>query len=86
MLNSTQSADTIISISIGGTAINGKDYQKLAKKVVVFAGNTSSVIDVVPIDDAKRERQETVKVTLLSRKNYKLGKAKKALVTITDND
>lgn len=86
ILNNARTSDTIIYLSIGGTAINGKDYQKINKKVTVQAGKLSSAIDIVPIDDAKREKQESVKLTLLSKKAYKLANIKKAVLTITDND
>jgi hypothetical protein len=86
MLDNAQTVDTIIYLSIGGTAINGKDYQKINKKVTVRAGNLSTAIEIVPIDDAKREKQESVKLTLLSKRFYKLDKIKKATLTITEND
>ena len=85
MFNKEINKDTAIFLSVGGTARNGKDYQKISKKITAPAGSSSVVIDIIPIDDSKRERQETVVLKIINNKNYKV-ELRKSVVTITDND
>lgn len=85
-LNSAISTDIAISYSIKGKAKNGKDYEKIANKVVIPAGNVSIYVDISPLDDSLSESTETVALKLRSSRAYKLDESKSATIEITDND
>ena len=55
----------IVNYSVSGTATPGADYAALSGKVVIPAGATNAVIEVVPIFDHLIEGTETVELTLL---------------------
>jgi hypothetical protein len=57
-------SDLTVHYRVGGTAANGVDYQGLAGKVTLRAGESSATIQVLPIDDAEVEPDETVEVRL----------------------
>jgi hypothetical protein len=64
-MSSPSQVTTVISFVVSGTATNGSDYVSLAPLEVTFApGETSAVIDVVPLSDGTAETDETVIVTL----------------------
>ncbi len=76
-----------VAYSIGGTATNGVDYQALSGVVVIPAGQGSTTIHVLPIDDAVYEGAETVILALRPRTNYVVhSELKDGRVTILDND
>lgn len=50
---------------IGGTALNGVDYQALSNKVVIPAGQATARLYVVPIDDNLPEPKETVTIAVI---------------------
>lgn len=85
MMSTPQTKDTLVKFRLQGTAKNGKDYQKIASKAVIPAGDLSATIEVSPIDDVKKEKTETVKLKLVKTKTYQLGAAM-AMMGITDND
>ncbi|MEA5549740.1 Calx-beta domain-containing protein [Anabaena cylindrica UHCC 0172] len=80
------SSSLTVNYSIGGTAINGTDYNTLTKTVSFAAGSATALINISPIDDVAVEGDETVVVTLSSNANYNLGTAKGATVKLVDND
>lgn len=85
-LNSAISTDIAISYSIKGRAQNGKDYEKIANKVIIPAGNVSIYVDISPLDDSLSENAETVVLKLKSSRGYKLDTSKSATIEIADND
>lgn len=85
-LDSAKSKDVKVSYAVLGKARNGKDYSKIAKNVLIPAGNVSAYLDIVPINDAEAEGAEPVKLKLNKKSGYKLGGAKSATVTIADDD
>ncbi|MFO1497847.1 MAG: Calx-beta domain-containing protein [Verrucomicrobiota bacterium] len=54
-----------VSYLVSGTAGNGVDYQKLSGTVTLGAGESTALIQVVPISDKAAERSETVIVLLV---------------------
>src|SRR5206468_4053302 len=60
------SVDTVISITVGGTATSGSDFTALSGTVTILAGQTTATISVPVLDDALVEPTETVSVTLSS--------------------
>lgn len=85
-LDSARGKDVKVACAISGKAKNGKDYTKIAKNVLIPAGNVSAFLDIIPIDDNIQENAESVKLKVQKRPSYKLGGAKSATVEILDND
>lgn len=78
----------VVYLAIGGTAINGADYDKLAGTVTILATQSSATITVKPVDDSLLELGETVIVTLAAKPTlYTIDATKKAAtLKITDNE
>ena len=85
-LNAAIAKDLKVAYFIRGKAKNGKDYEKIAKKVVIPAGNVSAYVDISPIDDSRQEAAEQVTLKLKKASAYRLGESKSASVEIADND
>ncbi|NJD08683.1 MAG: hypothetical protein FIA97_19650 [Methylococcaceae bacterium] len=85
-LNAAIAKDLKVTYLIKGKAKNGKDYRKIAKKVVIPAGNVSAYVDISPIDDRRNEGSENVTLKLKKAAAYRLGESKSASVEIADND
>jgi Bacterial Ig domain/Calx-beta domain len=96
----TGSLETKLNVryTVAGTAQNGVDYQPLSGMVTIEAGQSSAVIQVVPIPDKALEGKETVIVTLTQmvfaqpiaifppapEDNYTVGSPGTATVVIDD--
>src|SRR5260370_10645863 len=82
----------LVFYAIGGTAINGLDYQMISNTVLIPAGAWSSSITITPIDDNLVEGNETVVLRLFPSPLlsligvYRVGYPSNAVVTIADND
>jgi hypothetical protein len=74
-----------VNFTLGGSAVNGVDYQTVASSVTM--GNLASFVDVeiVAIDDTLIESRETVTLTITSDNAYVVG-ATGTTVVIADND
>ena len=73
--------------TIGGTATNGFDYQKLTGSVLLPAGAASVDVAVNPIADTETDDGETVEITVIKGPDYetdKLGTSLSGTVTIAD--
>jgi len=82
---STASALTV-NYTLGGTAVNGTDYQSLSGSATIPASVSSATVVVTPIDDAGLEGAETVALTVSADTAYTVGSPGNAAVTIADND
>ena len=71
---------------VGGTTLNGDDYQYLSGEAVFAPGQTNATIAVTPVDDSDYEGNETVTLTLLPDFRYSIGSSSNASLTIADND
>ncbi len=80
------SGDLVVAYTIGGTATAGDDYLTLSGSVTIADGASSATIEIVPIDDAMEEGDETVTLTLAADAGYAIGSASADTVTILDND
>ncbi|MHB8522061.1 MAG: S8 family serine peptidase [Limisphaerales bacterium] len=76
------SAPLTIRYTLGGTAVNGTDYQTLSGSVTIPAGASSATIAVVPLSDALIEAPELVILTLAGDPAYQVGLLNTATVTI----
>ena len=75
-----------VNYTVAGTATSGTDYASLSGSVVIPAGSYSTTFNVIPIDDASAEPEETVIVNLSSSANYLLGTSNSATTSILDDD
>jgi hypothetical protein len=75
-----------VNYSVGGSAVNGTDYQSLSGSVTIPTASASVIVSVRPIDDKVFEGSETVILTLSSNPSYTVGSPNSATVTIADND
>jgi hypothetical protein len=60
--------DLTVYYSIGGTAINGEDYETLPGSVVIPAGKTYALITIYPLDDSDSDYRyyDTVVLSLIA--------------------
>lgn len=88
--------DLVVRLAIGGTAINGRDYQPVSERVIIPAGAEHVDVYVLAIDDNLVEGVETVEFKIvptdcdvadaLFRGCYLVGSPAKAEVYVEDND
>lgn len=81
---STAAALTV-NYTIGGTATNGIDYNRLAGSAVIPAGQSSVTINLTPVNDATSEGNETILLTLTDTAAYDLAGTGTATVALADN-
>ena len=80
----TAAAESLtVNYAVGGTATAGDDYTPLSGEVVLEAGKTTAVIEVIPLPDHLLEGDETVVLTLQPGP-YALGSGTSATVVIAD--
>lgn len=84
-------APLTVSYSLGGTAENGVDYEKLTGTATIPAGRRSALVMVRPLADDIRERYETVVLRLeapaldsTAASRYVVGRPASALAIIAD--
>jgi hypothetical protein len=80
------SAPLTVRYTLGGTALNGLDYQALSGAVTIPIGAASANVVLRPIDDNLFEVAELVILTLAPDAAYQVGALSIAVVTIADND
>ncbi len=85
-LDAPRANKTIVSFTISGSALKGKDYKSVKNTVVIPAGTTSAFVDIQPINDKKQEVTENIILDLATASGYTLGTAPSATVEIIDND
>lgn len=81
------SGSLTVKFAVSGSATAVDDYVSIATSVTIPAGSASATKTVMPVDDTKREKNETVVVDLIADyPAYDLGASSKATVTIVAND
>ena len=83
--------DTVLALSVAGTATSGDDYESLPATVTIAAGTTSVLLDVTVLDDNLIEGDESVMVTLAELlagdDRVQIDSNNESVsLTITDND
>jgi subtilase family serine protease len=76
----------LVDVTITGTATPGADYVPLPDSVTIPAGAASADIDVVPLDDALFEPNETVTMSVAPDSAYLPGVPSSATVVVTSDD
>ena len=86
-LNAAASHTTSVSYATtGGTATPGSDYVATSGTLTFNPGETSKTFTVTIVDDALKEPNETIVVTLNSPVSGGLGSPSVATITILAND
>lgn len=91
-LDKESKTDTVVTYSIGGTAINGIDYSSLGSgdpltgTVTIPANTFSKTIDVIAATDTLVEGTQTVALILDSTDNSQISVSGSATIDITDVD
>ncbi len=82
------SRDLVVAFKLNGTAKNGTDYQQAPTSIIIPSGSDSVQVKIKPIDNTVKEGTRNVTIKLLASPDgsYIVGKAKKATVSILDND
>jgi hypothetical protein len=75
-----------VSYTIGGSALNGVDYNALSNFVVIPAGAFSASVTLTPRDDALAEGSETISISLTNTSYYNATPATNVIVTLSDNE
>jgi hypothetical protein len=93
--DSSTNTDLTVYYSIGGTAINGEDYQAIAGSVVIPAGKSYALITIVPLDDNDSDYRyyDTVVLSLIapptafnSPATYSIGSPSQAAAIILEEN
>jgi hypothetical protein len=82
----TTNAPLTVAYALGGSAVNGSDYNALSNYVVIPAGSSNANITLTPQDDAFVEGTETVSLSLFDTAGYNASPATNAVVTLADNE
>lgn len=87
-LNAPANKNIVVKLKISGNALKGKDYRSFPASLQIPAGKTFAIIDVLPVDDLKREGTERIIVNLMNDgiNGYTVRSPSVASVTILDND
>lgn len=80
------SSSLTVNFTLGGTALNGTDYQTVTTSVTFNANETQKDIVITPIDDALQEGPETVTLSITANASYFLGTPSTGSITIADNE
>ena len=86
-LDKVSTEDTMITLSIDGTATSGTDYTGAVTSVTIPAGQTSATVTINPTPDNVYEGDETVIIKVEAGSDYSVSPtAHTATGTIIDND
>ncbi len=75
-----------VNYTIGGSAVNGVDYQTIGTSVAFIPGQATAVVNIVPINNSKIDGSRSVLLTVVPATGYLVGPNTAAIVTIADND
>src|SRR5439155_1532747 len=88
-LTQASATDTVISYTVGGTAVSGADFTPLSGSLTIPANQLSATITVLVLDDNLVEATEPVSVTLSAITSgdprIAIGPANSATLSIADN-
>jgi hypothetical protein len=75
---------------LSGNARNGVDYERLSGSVEIPAGSGEATIEIIPLDDSRREPTERVTVQLRpaprNSPQYRLGGRRAQVIQILDDE
>jgi hypothetical protein len=79
-------APLTVGFTLGGSAVNGTDFNALSNCIVIPSGASKSGIIVTPQDDLAVEGTEYVSLSLFDTAAYTVGAGTNATVTLIDNE
>jgi hypothetical protein len=79
-------APLLVNYSLGGTAVNGSDYNAISNFAVIPAGAPSTTVAVTPLNDALAEGTESVSVAIGGTSHYNAGASTNAALSIADDE
>ncbi len=87
-LNAPSKKNLLVKFEASGKAIKGRDYRRFPNYLLIPAGKVSGIIEVLPVDDLKKEGTERVTLRLVNEgiNGYNVRPPSVATVTILDND
>ena len=85
-LSAPAAAKLTVKYALGGTGVNGTDYQTLSGKVKFAAGQSSADVQIVGLGDLGGASKKTVLLTLQPSGKYTVGTTKPAKVKILPNN
>ncbi len=75
-----------VTLQMSGLAASGTDYLPVTNQIVLLPGRTSTVVDLVPVDDPVMEFRENAVLRLTHSAGGRLGSPASAEAFIQDND
>ncbi len=75
-----------VNYALSGSAQHGVDYAVLPGVLTIPAGASTGSINIVPIDDAIGEPQQTIAVQIRGGTSYAVGSPASATANLADND
>lgn len=84
--NPVAATSLVVRYTVGGTARNGQDYNRLSGTNTIPANAGSATVTVTPRQDSAGECTETVIATLAADAAYTVGNPGSATVSISDDD
>jgi hypothetical protein len=79
-------APLLVTYTIGGTAVNGIDYNAVSDFVVIPAGAFSATRTLTPKDDSLSEGTESISISLTNTPYYSAAPATSVVVTLLDDE
>lgn len=79
-------APLTVAYTLGGSAVNGSDFNALSNYVLIPAGSSNANVIVVPRNDSLAEGEETVSLNLFDTAGHNVGPLTNAVVTISDDE
>lgn len=86
LTHSTEEVVTVPYGAEGGSATPGSDYQVVGGTLTFLPGETLRVLQLIIVDDALNETDETINLALSEPANATLGDPSETVVTILDDD
>ena len=77
---------TTVNYTIGGTAVNGTDYQTISTSVVFEIGETIKTVQILPIDNDIVASSKTISLTLVENEDYERLTTNAVIGTIVNDD
>ncbi len=84
--NGSTASPLTVAYSLGGTAVNGVAYSKLATSATIPAGASSTTLSIAPLPSASYVGTEAAVLTLSANAAYNAGAQNNATVSIAGNN
>lgn len=78
-------ADLLVYYQINGSATYARDYGQLPVVITIPAGSSSVAVPILPVKDGLTEGTESVTITIVSNRTYRVAQPGSATITILDN-